>query len=36
MIAKKYQAINFTQGAPDFNPPSWLLERLSYYIHHGY
>ena len=35
VMAKKHNVINFTQGAPDFKTPQWLIERLNYYCQHG-
>ncbi|WP_395946761.1 aminotransferase class I/II-fold pyridoxal phosphate-dependent enzyme [Caedibacter taeniospiralis] len=35
-LAKAHNAINFTQGAPDFETPSWLIDRLEYYTRSGF
>ena len=32
VMAKASNAINFTQGAPDFKTPDWLIDRLNYYV----
>lgn len=35
LMANEYKALNFTQGAPDFDTPEWLIERTNFYIQHG-
>jgi len=35
-LAEKHQAINLSQGFPDFDGPPALLERVEYYLTHGY
>lgn len=35
-MALDYQAINLSQGYPDYNGPQLLLERLQYYVGAGY
>lgn len=35
-LAQKHNAVNMTQGAPDFETPSWLIEYLNYYSTSGY
>lgn len=32
MMANEYKAINFTQGAPDFDTPEWLIDRTNFYM----
>lgn len=34
-LAQKYQAINLSQGFPDFDCPRYLQERLAYYVAQG-
>lgn len=34
--AKQHQAINFTQGAPDFATPEWLIDRVNHYMQKGF
>ena len=34
-LSKKYNAVNMSQGAPDFNTPEWLIEYLHYYTKKG-
>ena len=34
-LAKQHNATNFTQGAPDFKTPPWILEKLEYYSSRG-
>ncbi len=34
-LAAEQQAINLSQGFPDFDPDSYLLQQLSYYSQHG-
>lgn len=36
VMAKAHNAINFTQGAPDFKTPDWLIDRLNYYVQNGF
>ncbi|WP_225629964.1 MULTISPECIES: aminotransferase class I/II-fold pyridoxal phosphate-dependent enzyme [Cysteiniphilum] len=36
VMAKNHNAINFTQGAPDFKTPDWLIDRLNYYVQNGF
>ena len=35
-LARQEQAINLSQGFPDFDGPSELLERVQYYLTHGH
>ena len=35
-LAQKHGAINLSQGFPDFDGPQALLERVQYYLSHGY
>ncbi len=35
-FAKKHNAINMTQGAPDFKTPDWLVDRLHHYAQKGF
>ncbi len=35
-LADKYQALNLSQGFPDFDPPDQLLDRVSFYLNNGY
>ncbi|AIT10045.1 aminotransferase [Candidatus Francisella endociliophora] len=35
MMAAEEKAVNFTQGAPDFDTPEWLIDRTNFYMHHG-
>ncbi len=35
-LAKEHNAINLTQGAPDFKTPEWLIERFNYYAQKGF
>lgn len=34
-MAAQHKAINFTQGAPDFDTPEWLINRTNFYMQHG-
>ena len=34
-LAVEHQAINLSQGFPDFDAPSGLLDRVSHYLNHG-
>lgn len=34
-LAQRYQAINLSQGFPDFNGPDYLQERLSFHVKQG-
>ncbi len=34
-LAAEHGAINLSQGFPDFSPPEFLLERVTYHMHHG-
>ncbi|MDE4953419.1 aminotransferase, partial [Francisella tularensis subsp. holarctica] len=34
-MANEYKALNFTQGAPDYDTPEWLIERTNFYLQHG-
>ncbi|WP_440616842.1 aminotransferase class I/II-fold pyridoxal phosphate-dependent enzyme [Cysteiniphilum sp. 6C5] len=36
VMAKAHNAINLTQGAPDFKTPDWLVDRLNYYVQNGF
>ena len=31
-LADEYQALNLSQGFPDFDPPDELLDRVSFYL----
>ena len=35
-LAQEHEAINLSQGFPDFDGPSFLLERVQYYLSHGF
>lgn len=35
MLSVQHGAVNFTQGAPDFDTPSWLLDRVTFYLQQG-
>ena len=35
-LADKYQALNLSQGFPDFDPPVELLDRVNFYLNNGY
>ena len=35
-MAQRYGALNLSQGFPDFDGPGALLERVNYYLTHGY
>ncbi|API87238.1 aminotransferase class I/II-fold pyridoxal phosphate-dependent enzyme [Francisella uliginis] len=35
IMAAEYKAANFTQGAPDFDTPEWLIDRANYYMKKG-
>lgn len=35
-LAREYQAINLSQGFPDFDCHPYLLERSNYYLNHGF
>ena len=35
-LADKYQALNLSQGFPDFDPPDELLDRVSFYLNNSY
>lgn len=35
-MAHDHQAINLSQGYPDYDGPAALKERLAWYVHHGY
>ncbi|APC91150.1 MULTISPECIES: aminotransferase class I/II-fold pyridoxal phosphate-dependent enzyme [Francisella] len=35
LMAAKHKAVNFTQGAPDFDTPEWLIERTNFYMQQG-
>ena len=35
-LAQEHDAINLSQGFPDFDGPSFLLERVQYYLNHGF
>ena len=35
-LADKYQALNLSQGFPDFDPPDELLDGVSFYLNNGY
>ena len=35
-LADKYQALNLSQGFPDFDPPGELLDRVSFYLNNSY
>jgi methionine aminotransferase len=35
-LAQQYQAINLSQGFPDFNPPQRLIERVSYHLNNNH
>lgn len=34
-LAAEHDAINLSQGFPDFEPPGFLLERVAHHLHHG-
>ncbi|WP_119343101.1 aminotransferase class I/II-fold pyridoxal phosphate-dependent enzyme [Facilibium subflavum] len=36
VMTQAHNAINFTQGAPDFKTPDWLIDRLHYYTQKGF
>ncbi len=36
LLAQTHNAINLSQGFPDFNPPQGLIDRLSYHINQGH
>ena len=35
-LADKYQALNLSQGFPDFDPPDELLDRVNFYLKNSY
>ncbi|ASG68086.1 aminotransferase [Francisella halioticida] len=35
IMAAEYKAANLTQGAPDFDTPEWLIDRVNYYMKKG-
>ncbi|QIV94213.1 aminotransferase class I/II-fold pyridoxal phosphate-dependent enzyme [Allofrancisella frigidaquae] len=35
VMAAEYNAISFTQGAPDFDTPEWLIDRTNFYMQQG-
>ena len=35
-LSEQYNAVNLTQGAPDFDTPEWLVEKASFYIKKGF
>ncbi len=35
MMANEHKATNFTQGAPDFDTPEWLIDRTNFYMLKG-
>ena len=35
-LADKHQALNLSQGFPDFDPPDELLDRVSFYLNNSY
>ncbi|MBE5641887.1 methionine aminotransferase, partial [Salmonella enterica subsp. enterica serovar Typhimurium] len=35
VLAQKHQAINLSQGFPDFDGPRYLHERLAYHVAQG-
>lgn len=35
MMAAQEKAVNFTQGAPDFDTPEWLIDRTNFYMQQG-
>ncbi|QLE79957.1 aminotransferase class I/II-fold pyridoxal phosphate-dependent enzyme [Francisella sp. Scap27] len=34
-MANEHNAVNFTQGAPDFDTPEWLIDRANFYMKNG-
>ncbi|MED7818522.1 MULTISPECIES: aminotransferase class I/II-fold pyridoxal phosphate-dependent enzyme [unclassified Francisella] len=34
-LAAQYKALNFTQGAPDFDTPEWLIDRTNFHMKKG-
>ncbi|AXA33463.1 aminotransferase class I/II-fold pyridoxal phosphate-dependent enzyme [Francisella adeliensis] len=34
-MANEHKAVNFTQGAPDFDTPEWLIDRANFYMKNG-
>lgn len=35
LMSIQHGAVNFTQGAPDFDTPSWLIDRVDFYMNQG-
>ncbi|RUS69670.1 hypothetical protein EGW08_022575, partial [Elysia chlorotica] len=35
VMAAKHKAVNFTQGAPDFDTPQWLIDSTNYYMNNN-
>jgi methionine aminotransferase len=35
IMANEHKATNFTQGAPDFDTPEWLIDRTNFYMRQG-
>ena len=35
IMANEHKATNFTQGAPDFDTPEWLIDRTNFYMQHS-
>ena len=35
MMANEHKATNFTQGAPDFDTPEWLINRTNFHMQKG-
>jgi len=33
IMANEHKASNFTQRAPDFDTPEWLIDRTNFYIY---